>query len=437
MTSHHIKVGIAGILALLLLAYGAWYVSGTKLKQRKTYPMTVEFDNVQGLEAEAAVRLAGVNVGWVKSVGLLPNGRAALQLAIFEGIKIPKGSDFTIQVGFLQDKILDIKIPPPGMAHKYYKPGARIKQTVSPTTIDDMMVDAKSSLTRANRLLDSLDSLVADKRLKANVLEITDNIRATTEETMQLAKMLKEAGLENRENITATVSNIRSLTEHLNVTADKVDVLMDNANGYLGDKEIKTDFKDIVEKLRNTADNLEQSTKTLKDLSTDDQVKDDIKETIHKTRETMDDAQVAFSGVSRFVKSMNSTEVKPWLEFRYVSHEDKYHMDMSLRLFPPARDVMYLLGLTDVGESSNTDLMVGVPGEGNYWFRFGLKAGKLGMGFDREANNYLFVGDLIDPNDLRFNFRVGKQVRPNLYMMMGVEQVLKKNWLSLGVVRYY
>ncbi|MEW6202172.1 MAG: MlaD family protein [bacterium] len=438
MGRHTISVGIAIVLGVALAFYAVYFVSKKPLRKADVYEFSVVFKNIQGLGIDADVRLAGVIIGKVKGLSLRPDGKAVITVAVDKRVKIPRGSRFTVQAGFLQDKTLDIDPPEKKVYLKYVRPGEKIEDTVSPASLDDLAQEARVALKQINQLLASFNEIVSDENLKTNIYETISNLNKTTREAYQFAEILKKTGVANRENIDATLTNVREFSEKLNKTVESVDTLVNNADKIIGDETVRQQLKDTIATLKETIENIRKVSETLADLAEDDQVKNDIRDTIHETRLMVEDARSAVGSFNRMIEAINKTELSPDFQFRYSGRDDIYSADMNLRIFPPESDVYYLFGLDDIGEHSKTNLMLGVPGpHPDYWYRFGLKRAKLGIGFEWKRGSYLYQGDLIDPNDMTLNLRVGKKVNENIYFMLGIEGITKKDSLNIGIYQGY
>lgn len=439
MITHNVKVGLAVVLGIAILILGLQFVGGDKFKKETTYELEVVFDNVQGLGPGAKIWLSGVEIGKVQEVLLREDGKAVLKLFIAEEYKIRRDAEFTIKVGFLKDTILSIKNPDIRPAKlSYYQPGDTILKTKAPATLDDLVVEAHRALTQVNDMLGSVKEIVGDDTMKQNIFETVENVRLTTEEAHEFARIIKELGAYNQDNVNITVANIRDLTDKLNTVADNVNTLITNANDVAGDPVVKANIKDSIQSLKDTLDSLEATTDSIEELITDDEVKQDLRDTIKSTRHTMDNADKAISGFSKAVTTINETEVKPSFEFRYDTGEAKYHADMNLRLIPPDSKTSYMVGLDGLGEDSNTNLMLGVRGSvPDLWYYFGIKSGKLGAGAEWERLPWFYKAELTDPNDLRFNLRFGKKLFENSFLMFGWESVFKRDSLSIGVLQQY
>lgn len=436
---HAVRVGLATVMAVVIVFYSVYVVTKTPFNKGGMYEFKVVFDDVKGLGLDAEVRLAGVTIGRVKFVDVRADGKAVVTVAIDKKFKIPKKSTFTIQAGFLQDKTIDIESLVKGKkSTKFIKPGAVIEKTISPATLEDLAQEAYHAIGKVNMLLDEFNSVVTDDRLQNNIFEIVDNIKMTTAEAYGFAGMLSDTGVANRAKIDQTMTNVMELTENLNVTATSLDELINNANAVVGDPSTQQNIKDIVATLKQSSENINDITESLKGLATDEEVKDDVRSTIKSTRKMAENADRAISGFTNMLEAVNKTQFQPDFFFKYDTRADKYFADMNMRIFPPERDVFYMVGLDDVSERSTTNLMFGIPGvEKDMWYRFGLKGGKLGMAMDWEIDRYYIMGELSDPNDLTLNVRAGAKVTPSVFILGGIEGFTDRDSFSVGVLQKY
>lgn len=110
--SSEAKVGAVTLAALVLLAGMLVGLSHFTIGD-KGYPVAALFHDVNGLTPGNLVHFAGVEVGQVESVTLVPDGIRVL-LRIHQGTAIPVGSHFTIGTnGLLGEKFISI-VPPDG-----------------------------------------------------------------------------------------------------------------------------------------------------------------------------------------------------------------------------------------------------------------------------------------------------------------------------------
>lgn len=100
--SKEVKIGMAFIIAILLLYYGISFLKGINLFKPSNSYMVV-FDDVAGLTQATPVTLNGYQIGLVSSMELdtKHGNRIITYLDMNKGIKIPKGSRMLLDVSVL------------------------------------------------------------------------------------------------------------------------------------------------------------------------------------------------------------------------------------------------------------------------------------------------------------------------------------------------
>lgn len=128
---------IAGLAALLMLALK---VSGLSFYPGQgTYQLTASFDNVGGLKVRAPVRIAGVQIGEVRSISIDPKTfKAVVTLAIDnKQNQLPVDTAANIQTeGLLGSNFIALV---PGYADDILKNGARIEVTHSALILENLI----------------------------------------------------------------------------------------------------------------------------------------------------------------------------------------------------------------------------------------------------------------------------------------------------------
>ena len=99
------------------------------------YTLYAEFEKGGGVKTGAAIEIAGVEVGRVKSIRLDKNYEAMLELAINDKVKIQEDAIASIKTkGLIGEKFVQIS---PGGSDKMLANGGRIRETESPIDIED------------------------------------------------------------------------------------------------------------------------------------------------------------------------------------------------------------------------------------------------------------------------------------------------------------
>jgi len=198
------KVGFFVILVAALL-----FVLSTQLEKGEVtegYQLRVRFDTVDGLEAKAPVRIAGVKVGQVERIDL-EEGKARLTLRIESGTHIPGDSRAELRTeGMLGEKYLAI-IPGKDWAHRLVA-GQSIGHSVSQKSLDELLISLGKLATDFSKITGSLADAFGSEEGKANLQAILANTRELTDN-------LKTIVSRNDQRVDSIVTHLDSLTTRL------------------------------------------------------------------------------------------------------------------------------------------------------------------------------------------------------------------------------
>lgn len=204
-----LKVGafvLAGlaVLAALVVQFGR---VGEGFKTY--YGLTVRFPDASGLLKGSDVLLAGAKIGRVSGgPRLVPSGEGVdVPLRIFDYVKIPAGSKFTVgSSGLLGDRFVAVAMPP-GPPEGYIARDSAIEGTRE-TGLDD--------LTREGGFL------VSD--LRTAVQNVNTTISRLNTEALSEANLL---------NLKASVENLNTATTALAQSTQKIDGVIEKAGGTM------------------------------------------------------------------------------------------------------------------------------------------------------------------------------------------------------------
>lgn len=213
------KVGAFVFVGLAML--GALIVQFGRIGEgfKTYYPLTVHFTDASGLLKGSDVLLAGAKIGRVAGgPRLLGEGQGvAVPLRIFDYVKIPVGSKFSVgSSGLLGDRFVSVTMPP-GKPTAYLPKNAYIEGTRD-TGIDD--------LTREG------GQLVND--LRGAVQNINSTVTRLNQEALSPTNM---------DNLKASFANLSETTGALSLSSKKLDGVIDKADAAMS--SIKKDAEDM------------------------------------------------------------------------------------------------------------------------------------------------------------------------------------------------
>ena len=200
------KVGIFIFVGLAMV--GALLVQFGRLGEgvKTYYQLTVRFNDASGLLKGSDVLLAGARIGKVSGGPRLvrEGDGVAVPLKIYDYVKVPEGTKFTVgSSGLLGDRFVNVTIPP-GPPKAYLPPNAYVNGARE-TGIDD--------LTRSG------GALVND--LRGTVQKIDTTVDRLNQDTLSPANM---------ENLKSSMEHLNQASSALAQSSKKLDGVVDQAD---------------------------------------------------------------------------------------------------------------------------------------------------------------------------------------------------------------
>jgi len=135
-TKLELAVGAFVLLGLICLGYLSIKLGKLEVLGGQAYELQAEFDSASGLKPGAAVEIAGVEVGRVKTISLRGD-RATVSLAIWNGERLYSDAIASIKTrGIIGEKFVALS---PGAAGEALKPGGSIRDTESGLDLEQVI----------------------------------------------------------------------------------------------------------------------------------------------------------------------------------------------------------------------------------------------------------------------------------------------------------
>ncbi|SMC10086.1 MlaD family protein [Nitratiruptor tergarcus] len=351
------KVGLFVAIGLVFLFLLTTQVNKFSNLGKKGYEIYALLDDASGLEKNAKVKIKGVDVGFVKDLGL-EGAKVKALLFIFEGVKIPQDSIIVLQQqSLLGTKYLAIE---PGSSTEYVQKGQtlqRQKEFVSfdqtSTTINDAAKEFKSFIAELRKSIAGASGEDLKKSIE-NLQEITQN--------------LKELIKKNHDNISASIENIKKMGEELAAAGKKFGNMSDKF-AYTADS-INKDLPKILQRVDEITLYLRDSGKDLKDklpilmdrfATIEEDLQDILKNNKQPLSRAIKSADNFFSsGSSSFKKLDNYLAAigKSQIDVNFNSFymiDDNYNKNSFSVSYIPTPNKYYILGIVSMDDYSQKD----------------------------------------------------------------------------------
>ena len=240
------KVGIFVFVGLAML--GALLVQFGRLGEgfKTYYPLTVRFTNASGLLKGSDVLLAGAKIGKVAGGPRLvrEGDGVAVPLKIYDYVKVPEGTKFTVgSSGLLGDRFV-VVTPPPGQSKAYLPPNAYINGTRE-TGIDDLTQQG--------------GALVGDLRT---------TVQKLNQETLSA---------QNMENLKSSMEHLNQATSALAESSKKLDGVIEQTDSTMASAKKAVDsLQDAIADTRTMLRSATQGKGLVATLLNNQQLSDDL-----------------------------------------------------------------------------------------------------------------------------------------------------------------
>lgn len=487
-----VKVGMLVLIAFALAVAGFFYLSGFKLN---TYTVRVHFKDTRGLQRQSVVRLKGVAIGDVQEVKLEQNGGTltpTVTLAINQKYEIPTDYQFVIASGLLITNPT-IEVRPPttptqgadaqgaanqltpnqaAVVHTLPRDGTavveggeaasalssidpQLSQTVANlnSSFSNLNTRMSTSFTKLNTLLDKTNrlvdnsndtmtrgkALIADPRLKNNLLETTENFKqlsvTTRKTTDNLSRSLNTIINSSKGKFDKLSDQGLALISKLGNTVDDANNVVRKLTEQVSDPRLQSSLQETIELARSTLSSSRQIASDIHQLTGDPTLQANLKESAVNLKLTTERSAAAleklntilgkFSSATDKVRAPKVPPVQLLVNAQEAVDPAHFRLDVDARV-PIGKRNLIDFGLYDLGEDTRLNLQVGTKFSDTLLARYGLHASKLGVGL--EYGNFPYSGlraDLYDANHPRLDVKGLIRVKKNVSIWAGADGIFR------------
>lgn len=255
------KIGLAGIVALLILFFGINYLKGINMFKSESY-YHVDYTDVNGLALSSPVYANGFKVGIVRDIqyNLNKPGHVTVGIDMDDAIKIPVGSKAelitemlgTVKMNLIMNYNETRMVNPGDTIEGFANTGimGKTEKEILPQ-VEKMMPKLDSILTSLNALLSSpalgntlnnVEKITASLNTTSHHIEsivrndipkLTGNVTALTEDLKVISGNLKNIDYEETfRKIDNTLNNVYALTEKLTRKDNTIGLLLNDPELY-------------------------------------------------------------------------------------------------------------------------------------------------------------------------------------------------------------
>ncbi len=350
------RVGIFVLIAIAIFVYMGFKIGSFRFDRVQYTQYILYFEDISGLSRKADVKIAGVKVGWVDKLTLIPDDemRAEIRVMVFKEYALYSNAHAIVrQDGLLGQKYIEI-IPGDPLLRRLEAEESLIKPGVEPVEIDELLQQFKDIAINVHEITQSVKEVLGGPEGTKQLQSFFNNLEHTAKKFSTFSDVLERTFVRNEDNIDALLevgTNIRRLSDRLE---SSVFPSFQNSIEKISDV-FDRDFDRIATRLESTAEALEeaavQARDGLRNVSSVAEKIDEGKGLIGKLineDETYYDLKVAVQGFKNYVTKIDRLQLV--FDSRYESMyrpAENYEFENSKGYFDirvhPNDDHFYLI----------------------------------------------------------------------------------------------
>lgn len=273
--SKEAKIGFMGVIALVVLFFGINFLKGVNFGSQNIY--YIRFSNAKGLGKNSTVFADGYSVGSVSDIiyDYDSPGQVLIKVALDRNLRIPYGSSAMLDEAILGGCTLNLLLV--NNLTDAYQPGDTIQGSDKSGLMSkagDLMPQVETVLMRVDSLLVTLNALAGNPDIEQTL----SNVRTLTEHLDESAVKLKQLMAHDVPRMTKTFNtageNVVRLTDNLNQlnldqTVDSLTMAIGNVNRLLTQVQSKEGSLGLLMNDTRLYDNLNHTVQSADSLLND------------------------------------------------------------------------------------------------------------------------------------------------------------------------
>lgn len=458
-----------GLIVIVFLALGAYAISFLRQDAGDSpNRYRVVMQDASGLSEGSRVLLAGVEVGRVRKIGLNDAGLAEAVIEVRKEVVLKRGVTAQIPTSLVSIGVTELRLEQPTNASAVHDPNTPIIGVVA-NPLADMIPDLEPTMKEVNKTLVAVQGLLADEELKGSITDTLKEGQNTARAFTSLAHRLDRTLAQNQSTLRTTLITASNTLKDLQAVSAEVNRMITNG-------ELEGRLTRMMDTMDRTLSSAERLVAQVEELASDPSIADNMRQTLENVRVASESAPrlaadaetIAANGATvseeavALMRRANemAEEVSDLIE-KFNNTLDRFGAGLSggavlpgvtvdadaIRQESPARirtDVTatvplsaredLVIGFYDAFESNKITAQLRRPFGPSTDLRYGVYAGRPGVGVDYRASNRIGLRtDIFGLNDTQFDSRLQYEFGQGIRGYLGMDDIFRRNRLTVGV----
>ena len=271
-------------------------------------------------------------------------------------------------------------------------------------------------MTKVDTLLESVQKVIGNETLQKSIVEMSDNMKQSTEHINGLTESLERIAKGNEQNVNQMATQLSSLLGTMNRTMATVEHMTTNLDKFAGDPQTVSDLKTTLSNISATSKSIASVAESVDKLTGDPKVAEDMKATIANARSITERADKMLGKVQGTTDKVSKIDFTPSVDVIYSGSASDFNVNANLEI--ALDDTSVNLGVEDIGDGSKLNAQLGKKLGESFGARAGVVAGKVGLGLDAYAGDKLkFSAEAYNPNNVSLRLKSQYKVADSTYIL--------------------
>lgn len=217
------RVGLFVLMALAIFVYMGFKIGSFRFDRTNYVQYSLNFDDISGLSRKSDVKIAGVKVGWVESVGLLPDKSMPAQAVIMvhsQYTLYQNAHGVVRQDGLLGPKYIELIPGDPGLIK--LRPGSYLQESIPPVSVDELMREFKHIAVNVRDVTDSFKEAMGGEEASEKLQQFIQNITSAADRISSFSGVLERSFVKNEDHIDALLQLGTTITQVSNTLQNEI-----------------------------------------------------------------------------------------------------------------------------------------------------------------------------------------------------------------------
>jgi phospholipid/cholesterol/gamma-HCH transport system substrate-binding protein len=340
------RVGIFVLIALAVFGYMGFKIGAFRFDRSQYTQYILYFRDISGLSRKAAIKIAGVKVGWVEEVKLLPGSGTKTdtkaEAIAMVSVEFPLYQDayaIVRQDGLLGPKYVDI-VPGDSLLRQLESGDALQKSGVDSVDLDDLFREFKEIAGNVRQVSESFKDALAGPEGSDQFKMFVGNLENAADKFSTVTNIIERSFARNEDNLDAFLEighNVRNLSDRLENkvfpafqdSIEKISNVFDRDFGRIA-RRVEVTTETLEEAAAQARDGLRSITAVAEKI---DEGKGLIGKLVNED-ETYRDLKVAVSGFKNYVSKLDRLQILFDTHFETMHHSaENYRYEDSKGYF--------------------------------------------------------------------------------------------------------